>query len=227
MMRMKKRILIVDDDEVIQSSLYRMLCDEYEVLAAEDSDHAIGVIDEGIDLCLLDVNLKDEDGFSLCERIREISDVPIIFITVKDDEASLEKGILAGGDDYVTKPFSIHALKLRILAHIRRYSSLRNTKHRYYAKNDWVLDTVNHVFSFQNQPVPVSNVDFTIVEKLLSNAGCLVLRETLLDALADKNDAFVENNTLSVYISRLRKKMMKYNRDCPIETVSGVGYRWK
>lgn len=113
---MKNRILVVDDDALIRSSLCRMLSDNYEVFATDDADHALHFLDMGMDLCLLDVNLKDGDGFSLCEKIREKSRLPIIFITVKDDEASLEKGILAGGDDYVTKPFSMHALQLRILA---------------------------------------------------------------------------------------------------------------
>ena len=224
---MKKKILIVDDDAMICSSLCHMLSDDYEVFATCDVDHVMRLLDMGMDLCLLDVNLKDEDGFSLCRRIREISYLPIIFITIKDDEESLEKGILAGGDDYVTKPFSMHALKLRILAHLRRYDFENTMNSRYYRKGGWVLDTINHTFSYQEENIVISNADFTILEKLLSNAGCLVLRDSLLDALADQNDAFVENNTLSVYISRLRKKMLKYANTCPIETVSGVGYRWK
>lgn len=101
-----KKILIVDDDKVICKNLEILLADEYVPFCAQNSIEAVKILMKNeIDLCLLDVNLKEEDGFQLCRKMRTQYTMPIIFVTVKDDEDSLEKGILSGGDDYITSHF--------------------------------------------------------------------------------------------------------------------------
>lgn len=152
--------------------------------------------------------------------------MPIIFVTVKDDEDSLEKGILSGGDDYITKPFSIRELKLRIMAQLRRQSQF-NVKRERIIVDEWKLDVLNHMFFYRDILVDISNTEFTLLKHLMQNKNCLVSRQVLLNDITELNDTFVEDNTLTVYISRLKNKLIQTSSICPIETIRGVGYRWK
>ncbi len=222
-----KKILIVDDDDIIRNKLDFLLSDEYLTFCATSEKEVITILrDNDINLCLLDVNLKEENGFDLCEQIRQQYTMPIIFITVNDDEDSLEKGLLSGGDDYVVKPFSMRELKLRIMAQLRR-NSYTYKNYDMIIVDDWKLDTSRHQFSFCDVNLEISNTEFVLIEQLLKNRGCLVTRSVLLDKITERNDSFVEDNTLSVHVSRLRNKMMKKYNFCPIETIRGIGYRWK
>ena len=222
-----KKILIVDDDEVIRRNLDSLLANEYLCFCAQNSYEALKIIDEKeIDLCLLDVNLKNENGFELCKNIRERYTMPIIFITVKDDEDSLEEGMVSGGDDYIVKPFSIKEVKLRIMAQLRR-SSYVNKRFDVVSAGIWKLDLSRHVFSCDDIQIEISNTEFVLLERLMNNRGCLVRREILLDDITNINNTIVENNTLSVHMSRLRNKMIKVCKEYPIETIRGIGYRWK
>lgn len=162
-----KKILIVDDDEVICENIEILLADEYIPLCARNSIDAVKILMKNdIDLCLLDVNLKEEDGFQLCRKIRTQYTMPIIFITVKDDEDSLEKGILSGGDDYITKPFSIRELKLRIMAQLRR-QSLFHVKRERIVVDEWKLDVLNHMFFYRDMLVDISKTEFTLLKHLM------------------------------------------------------------
>ncbi len=222
-----KKILIVDDDEVIRKNLEILLADEYIPYCAESASEVLDILPKNdIELCLLDVNLKEEDGFQLCRKIRSLYTMPIIFITVKDDEDSLEKGILSGGDDYITKPFSIRELKLRIMAQLRR-QSLFHVKRERIVVDEWKLDVLNHMFFYRDMLVDISKTEFTLLKHLMQNKNCLVSRQVLLNEITELNDTFVEDNTLTVYISRLKNKLIQASSICPIETIRGVGYRWK
>ena len=222
-----KKILIVDDDEVIRKNLEILLADEYIPYCAESASEVLDILPKNdIELCLLDVNLKEEDGFQLCRKIRSLYTMPIIFITVKDDEDSLEKGILSGGDDYITKPFSIRELKLRIMAQLRRQSKF-NVRRERIVVDEWKLDVLNHMFFYGDMLVDISNTEFTLLKHLMQNKNCLVSRQVLLNEITELNDTFVEDNTLTVYISRLKNKLIQAGSICPIETIRGVGYRWK
>lgn len=222
-----KKILIVDDDEVIRKNLEILLADEYIPYCAESASEVLDILPKNdIELCLLDVNLKEEDGFQLCRKIRSLYTMPIIFITVKDDEDSLEKGILSGGDDYITKPFSIRELKLRIMAQLRRQSKF-NVRRERIVVDEWKLDVLNYMFFYGDMLVDISNTEFTLLKHLMQNKNCLVSRQVLLNEITELNDTFVEDNTLTVYISRLKNKLIQASSICPIETIRGVGYRWK
>lgn len=222
-----KKILIVDDDEVIRKNLEILLADEYIPYCAESASEVLDILPKNdIELCLLDVNLKEEDGFQLCRKIRSLYTMPIIFITVKDDEDSLEKGILSGGDDYITKPFSIRELKLRIMAQLRRQSKF-NVRRERIVVDEWKLDVLNHMFFYGDMLVDISNTEFTLLKHLMQNKNCLVSRQVLLNEITELNDTFVDDNTLTVYISRLKNKLIQASSICPIETIRGVGYRWK
>lgn len=219
------RILIVDDDAVIRSSLMELLKEEYEVYGCKDSEQAWQcIIHDRVDLCILDVNLGNDSGYELCKRIRAGYTIPIIFVTVRDDEESLEKGILCGGDDYVTKPFSMKELKLRIMAQLRRVNS---AYHDLIVSYGWVVNLSEHSLRGNDHPVEITGVEYTLIQKLVENRGCLITREELIDTIVEEHDTFVEDNTLSVYMSRLRNRMKQTGLKCPIETVRGIGYRWK
>ena len=219
------RIMIVDYDEIIRSSLLKLLEKEYEVYGCKDSEQAWQyLVHNRVDLCILDVNLGKDSGYDLCRKIRAGYTIPIIFVTVADDEESLEKGILSGGDDYVTKPFSLKELKLRIMAQLRRVSS---TYHDLIVNDGWVVNLSEHSLRGNDQPVEITSVEYTLVQKLIENRGCLITREELIDTIGEEHDTFVEDNTLSVYMSRLRNRMKQTGLKCPIETVRGIGYRWK
>lgn len=222
-----QKILIVDDDDIIRNKLDFLLSDQYFSYCAKNEKEAFQIVQEQeIELCLLDVNLKEDNGFDLCKRIRQKYTMPIIFVTVNDDEDSLEKGLLSGGDDYVVKPFSMRELKLRIMAQLRR-NSYTYKNYDMIIVDEWKLDISRHQFSFQDVGLEISNTEFVLLEQLLKNRGCLVTRSVLLDKITERNDSFVEDNTLSVHVSRLRNKMMKKYNCCPIETIRGIGYRWK
>ncbi len=222
-----QKILIVDDDDIIRNKLDFLLSDQYFSYCAKNEKEAFQIVQEQeIELCLLDVNLKEDNGFDLCKRIRQKYTMPIIFVTVNDDEDSLEKGLLSGGDDYVVKPFSMRELKLRIMAQLRR-NSYTYKNYDMIIVDEWKLDISRHQFSFQDVGLEISNTEFVLLEQLLKNRGCLVTRSVLLNKITERNDSFVEDNTLSVHVSRLRNKMMKKYNCCPIETIRGIGYRWK
>ena len=222
-----QKILIVDDDDIIRDKLDYLLSDEYITFCATNKKEVFTILQKNdINLCLLDVNLKEENGFDLCKTIRQEYSMPIIFITVNDDEDSLEEGLLSGGDDYVVKPFSMRELKLRIMAQLRR-NTYTYHKNDVIRVNEWKMDFSRHQFSFHDVCLEISNTEFILLGQLLKNRGCLVTRNTLLDEITEQNDSFVEDNTLSVHVSRIRNKMMKKFNCCPIETIRGIGYRWK
>lgn len=221
-----ERLLVIDDDDVIRNSLVELLKKDYLVSGASSSCEALEILNENqMDLCILDVNLGNESGYELCKTIRKQYRMPIIFLTVRDDEDSLEQAILCGGDDYLTKPFSMRELRLRILAHLRR-SGYVHGKERILKADGWTLN-VDACTLHGTQDVEITSMELYILEILMENRGCLIPRGRLLELIDDKTDGFVEDNTLSVYISRLRSKMNRSGLQCPIETVRGIGYRWK
>lgn len=221
-------ILIVDDDAAICSAIKQLLCNRYRVLDCGGMEQALGLLNtDQIDLFLLDVNLPSKNGFLLCEEIRKQTRAPIIFITVQSDEESLIRGLSCGGDDYIIKPFSFKELESRIMAQLRRYHySDENTGTRITCGR-YVLFLDAHKVTIGDTPISLTGTEFEILKMLMSQKGCLVTRQMLLSKIWDIHENFVEDNTLTVNISRLRKKLSVYDDAAPIETISGIGYRWK
>lgn len=146
-----EKILIVDDDTTILTNLEHLLSDKYLAYCASTNKKALAILNtQNIQLCLLDVNLNHESGFDLCKTIRKNYMMPIIFITVKDDEESLEQGILSGADDYITKPFSIKELRLRIMAQLRRNTYLLQNK-TMITSSYWQLNITEHTFFYKTR----------------------------------------------------------------------------
>ena len=218
-------ILIVDDDKTIRNNLRQLLEGKYQILESSGVAETLEIVGRNpVDLCLLDVNLADGNGFDLCRTIRNQHFMPIIFVTVNDDEDSLTKGLLCGGDDYVTKPFSFVELDLRIMAQLRRVQYQNRQARNLLARGPYVLNTDDYTLSKDGKQIVITRTEYRLLKKLMVQEGCLVTRDSLLNELWDLYDEFVDSNTLTVNISRIRRKLGPGN---PIETVYGVGYRWK
>lgn len=218
-------ILIADDDKTIRHNLRQLLEGKYQILESSGVSDTLEIMGrESVDLCLLDVNLADGNGFDLCRAIRIRYFMPIIFVTVKDDEDSLMQGLLYGGDDYVTKPFSCAELDLRIMAQLRRQQYQKKQSDQMLTLGAYELNLTDFSLKKSGSPVDITRTEFRVLQKLMQHEGCLVTREALLHELWDSHENFVDSNTLSVTISRIRRKLGAGN---PIETVYGVGYRWK
>ena len=218
-------ILIVDDDKTIRNNLRQLLEGKYQILESSGVAETLEIVGRNpVDLCLLDVNLADGNGFDLCRTIRNQHFMPIIFVTVNDDEDSLTKGLLCGGDDYVTKPFSFVELDLRIMAQLRRVQYQNRQARNLLVRGPYVLNTDDYTLSKDGKQIVITRTEYRLLKKLMVQEGCLVTRDSLLIELWDLYDEFVDSNTLTVNISRIRRKLGPGN---PIETVYGVGYRWK
>lgn len=221
-------ILITEDERFIRSNIKNTLEQDYFVKEAGDVKEALKIFQkEAIDLCLIDVNLPDYDGFYLCRKIREKSQIPIIFLTVKDDEESILKGLSLGADDYITKPFSLRILKMRIWAQLRRNAPPVNDQSHIIQCGEYSLNLKTYTLSQKGTNIKITKTEYEILKRLMKSSGCLVSRERLLAEIWDIHGNYIDNNTLSVHISRLRRKLMTDDLICPIETINGVGYRWK
>jgi len=213
------KILLVEDDCALRAALNELLLREgYEVVLADCVHLARQQLSGSIHLILLDVTLPDGDGISLCKQWRaEGILTPILFLTAKDEEYDVVRGLDAGGNDYVTKPFRIQELLSRIRVLLRNYAKPDTV----ISRSDIHLDTAKMQASKAGRPLNLTLTEFKILQCLMLASG-IVTRELLLDALWDTDARFVDDNTLSVHVSRLREKIGSSH----IKTVRGVGYRW-
>ena len=212
------KILLVEDDGALRSALEELLCREgYDVVKTSSVHSAHSAMSADIDLVMLDVGLPDGDGINLCRRWRsEGIQTPILFLTAKDEELDVVRGLDAGGNDYVTKPFRMQELLSRIRALLRR-----NQKETKVSRSGITLDTAKLQASRDDEALQLTVTEYKILAKLISERS-IITRATLLDALWDVDSRFVDDNTLSVHISRLREKVGSSH----IKTIRGVGYQW-
>ena len=212
------KILLVEDDTALRGALEELLCREgYEVVKAPNARSAQSAMNSEIDLVMLDVGLPDGDGVSLCRQWRgEGAQTPILFLTAKDEELDVVRGLDAGGNDYVTKPFRMQELLSRIRALLRR-----NQKDATISRSGVTLDRAKLQASRDGEVLLLTVTEYKILAKLISERAILT-RAALLDALWDVDSRFVDDNTLSVHISRLREKVGGSH----IKTIRGVGYQW-
>ena len=184
--------------------------------------------EERPDLILLDVNLPDGSGFDFCKRLREDSDIPIIFLTANDMELDIVRGLEMGGDDYITKPFSLMVLRARVNSVLRRRQSERQVAGREAEKQDSVLaiddlelDFENMSFMRKGEAVSLSKTEQKLLKILVVNRGQTLSKERLLDKVWETE--FVDEHALPVAIKRLRDKL-KTSR---IKSIYGIGYTWE
>ena len=212
------KILLVEDDAALRGALEELLCREgYDVVKASNVRSARDGLDAAADLVILDVGLPDGDGVELCRSWRsEGVQTPILFLTAKDEEMDVVRGLDSGGNDYVTKPFRMQELLSRIRALLRR-----NRRDTTITRSGITLDTAKLQATRDGEVLLLTVTEYKILAKLISSRS-IITRAVLLEALWDLDSRFVDDNTLSVHVSRLREKIGGSH----IKTIRGVGYQW-
>lgn len=219
-------ILIVEDDRLLNKGLsYALRKENYNVISAFDYDEGHSKFSKNnIDLVLLDINLPHKDGLRLCQEIRKVSDVPIIFITANDTEQDMIEGFQRGCDDYIAKPFSVEILKRRIAAVLKRAHMQEKSMFNY---KDITVDYNRMLVKKGEDIVKLTATEYKLVELLSKNKGQVVTRQILLEKLWDAEGNFVDENALRVNIARLRQKIEDDPKNPEyIITVFGIGYTW-
>jgi len=219
-----QRILIVEDDEKLQNELEIFLNHNgYEAESLKVFDDTIrDILDIAPDLVLLDINLPGADGEYVCKEIRKVSNVPIIIITSRDSEIDELLSINYGADHYITKPFNIQILLAKIGSVLRRNSSANDVKDKIDAK-DFVLNMQNSSISKDDKVIELTKNEYKILKYLIQNRGRIVSREDIMETLWE-TESFIDDNTLSVNITRLRAKLEELGLKELLETRRGQGY---
>ncbi len=217
------KILLVEDDPLIIENLTAFLKTEgFLVTCAGGQKEAMEKIEaEPFDLILLDVTLKDGNGYSVCTAVRATSDVPIIFLTALSDEFSVVTGLEMGAEDYISKPFRPRELVSRMKTVLRRRG-----KNTVLKAGDIQVDTVRALVTKRGEEVFLSTLEYRLFLIFLNHRGMVLSRNMLLEEIWDMAGEYVNDNTLTVYIKRLREKI----EDDPqnpalIKTVRGLGYK--
>lgn len=216
-------ILIIEDDLDIQKYLRLLLEDEhYKVRTASTRQEALAEIDKSIcDLIVLDLTLPDGNGYSLCTEAKSRRDVPVIFLTAMNDEASIVTGFNLGADDYITKPFKPMELVSRVKNVLRRCGKSPSL----YEIGGLRIDTLKASVSKYGEEITLSALEYRLLLVLLNHQGEMLSRSRLLEEIWDIAGDYVNDNTLTVYIKRLRDKIEDNSSEpAIIKTVRGLGY---
>ncbi|QHQ63524.1 response regulator [Anaerocolumna sedimenticola] len=220
------KILLVEDDKTIAEGLeYSLTSEGFEVTLCENKKEADKKSGENFDLYLLDLSLPDGSGYEICRNIKEKQYAPVIFLTACDDEVNVVMGLDMGADDYITKPFRIRELISRIKAALRHYQKLDNVMDVYRLEN--ILINTKQAKVYRNgEEVFLTSLEYRLLLVLLNNMGQVLSRNQLLEGIWDIDGDFINDNTLSVYIKRLRDKLEEDSQNPKIiVTVRGLGYR--
>lgn len=217
---MKKILLIEDNETIIKGLKYSLEQEGFEInLAINIKEAKEKIVANKYNLIILDITLPDGNGFKLCEYIKSNIDTPIIFLTAKDEEQDVVKGFDLGAEDYVIKPFRTRELISRINNVLRRYET-KDTN--ILQSGNIIIDLdANRVF-INEQEVIFTALEYKIIILLFNNMGKTITREKILDKIWDAAGNFVNDNTLTVYIKRIREKL---GEEDIIKTVKGIGYR--
>jgi DNA-binding response OmpR family regulator len=219
------KIMIVEDEKTIRDLLEETILKwGFDVIKTEDFHHVFQQFaNENPQLLLLDINLPAFDGFYWCHKIREISSVPIIFISSRSTTIDMIMAMNMGGDDYIQKPFDTDVLMAKVNALLRRSYSYINIEPNILEHSGVVLNMKDWELSFDGNESELTKTEFTILKMLLQNKGSVVSRTKLMRTLW-KDESFVDDNTLTVNITRLRKKLADLGKDHFIKTKKGEGY---
>ena len=218
-------IFLLEDDEAIGIGLtYSLENEGYNVTLAKSVKEAEKIIDENkFSLYILDLTLPDGIGYDVCKKIKEKGDLPVIFLTAYDDEVNVIMGFELGADDYISKPFRVKELMLRIKSVMRRYSN--ETSDGIIKINNLKINTNEAKVYKNNEEIVLTAMEYRLLLILLSNRGKVLSRTALLENIWDVAGDFVEDNTLTVYIKRLRDKIEEDpTKPEFIKTVRGLGY---
>ena len=213
-------ILLVEDSESIVMGLkYSLEQEGFRVTSAKTIAEA--ELASNYDLILLDITLPDGNGFDFFKEIKKREDIPVIFLTARDEEIDIVKGLDLGAEDYIVKPFRVKELISRIKVALRRYKKITSS---IIECNGITLDTENMEAKKDGQRIELTSLEFKILLLLFTNKNKLVTREMILNKIWDLAGNFVNDNTLTVYIKRIREKIGD-NDGKIIKTIRGVGYK--
>ncbi|MCI8798836.1 MAG: response regulator transcription factor [Lachnospiraceae bacterium] len=224
-----KHIFLVEDDREIAGNLTLLLKAEgFAVTHASTQAEAVSALTDSsrtekpFDLALVDISLPDGNGFAVCTEVKQSRDIPVIFLTASGDEASVVTGLNIGADDYITKPFRSRELIARIGSALRKAGRAPTA----FEMGGLRVDTASGLVKKEGREIFLSALEYRLLLVFINNPGNIITRDRLLDELWDAAGEFVNNNTLTVYIKRLREKI-ENDPASPriILTVRGIGYR--
>ncbi len=228
---MSNRILLLEDDiSLVDGLKYSLKRNDFEVEVVRTVEEFLQRLPEirTYDLLILDVTLPDGTGFEVCEKVRnQGSQIPILFLTASDEEINVIRGLDSGGDDYVTKPFLLGELCSRIRALLRRTGGLSQSKNAVIACGDIFIDLLGSRVMLRGRTLELTSAEYRLICLLVRNANRVTTRNHILNELWDGTGDFVDDNTLSVYVRRLREKI-EADPSHPehLLTVRGFGYQW-
>lgn len=221
---MKQKLLIIDDEPGIVDMMASYFSPQYEVLTAYGGNEALQKLVKQPDLILLDINMPDMDGLTLCQKIREHITCPILFLTARIAVPDKIKGFSVGADDYIVKPFDLDELGARVAAHLRR-ENRKPEQSRLRFFGNMVIDYTKREITINQKSIPLSKKEFDIVELLSTHVGQVFDRERIYDTVwgleGDGN-----SDTIMEHIRKIRNKFAAVTMHSYIETVWGMGYKW-
>lgn len=220
-------ILIVEDDVTLNNGIMLSLRQkDIDIQQSYNIKQTKKILSEkSIDLIILDVNLPDGSGFDLCKEIRKTSSIPIIFLTANDMEIDVVTGLELGGDDYITKPFSLMILRARVMAILRRLKNINNDNKFEIHNMVFNFDTME--FTKNGDKFILSPTEQKLLKIFLANKGSVLSRSQLVDKIWNDGALYVDENALTVTVSRLRNKIEDIpNSPKYIKTIYGMGYMW-
>lgn len=223
---MAYRLLIADDDEELVKMLKSYLeIKGFEIITAGDGLEVLEKLSKNPDLILLDINMPRMDGIEVCRKIRNETACLILFLTARVEEQDRVNGLLSGGDDYITKPFSLKELEARITAHLKREERQKFRTSSRYENGLWI-DYAGKEVRFEGKEIPLIRLEYEIVEFLSAHPGQVFDRERIYERVCGYN-AEGDSRVVTELVRRIRKKFSVCLKDEVIETVWGSGYRWK
>ena len=229
-MEKTNKILLVEDDlSLIDGLIYSLEKSGFSVAVARTVKEAFAAYKNAeYDLILLDVTLPDGLGFEVCSYIRQRSAVPVIFLTASDEEVNIVKGLDIGGDDYITKPFKLNELISRIKALLRRAGLSDQNSPGVLQSSGITVKLLENQVIHNGKKFELAGNEYKLLCLFMQNPNMVLTRQTILDRLWDGKGSFVDDNTLSVYVRRLRGKI-EDDPDRPVRlvTIRGTGYQWK
>lgn len=228
---MDRLFLLEDDRSLIDGLKYSLEKNGFRLTVARTVGEDMERLErtEDYDLLLLDVSLPDGTGFDVCRQVRaQDAGIPIIFLTAADEETNVIRGLDGGGDDYITKPFRLGELCSRIRAQLRRSGRPQERERKELRSDGLFIDLLAGRAYMEDRMLELTAAEYRLLCLLVENEGRVLTRNRILDALWDGNGSFVDDNTLSVYVRRLREKLEEDpSAPAHLLTVRGRGYEWK
>lgn len=225
-MENRYKILIIDDEQSILEMLsMQFQLEGYQVYTALNANQALEKLSNTPDIILLDINMQGMNGLELCASIREYVSCPILFLTARVSEQDMLNGFMVGGDDYITKPFSMNELLARVSAHLRR-EERTHTKTKGRFSEELVIDYGERCVYIKGKLLELSNKEFEIIQLLSMHAGQVFDKEKIYEIIWGF-DGNGDSSVIKEHIRRIRLKFSEHTEKSYIDTVWGVGYKWK